>query len=487
VPDLHDLTALEQGELLRRRELGAEELVRHYLDRIQRGNPAVGAVTGVAEERALARARALDAADDRTAPLWGLPLLDKELVRRAGQRTTFGSRLLADHVPDADDELVQHLDAAGAISLGTSAAPEFGLPSYTASLIAPPARSPHALDRGAGGSSGGAAAAVAAGLVPFAPGSDGGGSIRIPAAACGVVGLKPSRGRVPAASGLDRLAGLVVAGPIARTVADAALMLDALVAAAPWPHATRAPVDPPLASGGPHPHSGPLLGAAVRGEGRYQLGVMTASPWQEDVPITIAPEARWALDRAIEGFAALGHGLDDIDLAPEPEYGAHFRTIWKASAAGIPARTEGELALLEPLTRWLVEQGRAMPATELAGALDWLAGFERRVIARLRAVDAVLTPALALTPRPLDWYDPHDAERNFAQQVQYTPWTSFVNVAGLPALVLPVGLTPPDAADPGVPMAVQLIGRPGGEATLLALGAQWERSGRGRMPRPAVW
>ncbi len=487
MPDLHDLTALELGDLLRRREVSAEEVVHHYLRRIERGNAAVGAVTGRAAERALTRARALDAAESRAAALWGLPILDKELVRRAGQRTTFGSRLLADTIAEVDDDLVQHLDAAGAISLGTSAAPEFGLPSYTESRVSPPTRSPYALDRGAGGSSGGAAAAVAAGLVPFAPGSDGGGSIRIPAAACGVVGLKPSRGRVPAASGLDRLAGLVVAGPIARTVADAALMLDALVAAAPWPHATRAPVDPPLASGAPHPSSGPLLGAAVRGEGRYQLGVMTASPWQEDVPISISPEARWAFNRAIDGFAALGHGLDEIDLAPEPEYGRHFRTIWKASAAGIPAHTEGELALLEPLTRWLVEQGRALPATELVGALEWLAAFERRVIERLRTVDAVLTPALAMTPRPLGWYDPHDAERNFAQQVQYTPWTSFVNVAGLPALVLPVGLTPVDADDPGMPMAVQLIGRPGGEATLLSLGAQWERSGRGRLPHPTVW
>lgn len=487
MPDLHEVTALDLGELLRRREVSAEEVVRHFLHRIERGNPLVGALTGVEADRALARARALDTAGERIAPLWGLPIVDKELVRRAGQRTTFGSRLLADSIPTVDDELVQHLDAAGAISLGTSAAPEFGLPSYTESRVAPPTRSPYALDRGAGGSSGGAAAAVAAGLVPFAPGSDGGGSIRIPAAACGVVGLKPSRGRVPASSGLDRLAGLVVAGPIARTVADAALMLDALVAAGPWPHATHAPVDPPLASGGAHPSSGPFLGAAVRGEGRYQLGVMTASPWQEDVPITVAPEARWALERAVEGFAALGHGLDEIDLAPEPDYGRHFRTIWKASAAGIPARTESELALLEPLTRWLVDQGRAMSAVELMGALEWLAGFERRVIERLRGVDAVLTPALAMTPRPLGWFDPLDAERNFAQQVQYTPWTSFVNVAGLPALVLPVGVTPPDAADPGMPMAVQLIGRPGGEATLLSLGAQWERSGRGRIPRPPVW
>lgn len=487
MPDLHHLSALEQGEQLRRGSIGPRELVAHYLARIERHNDAVGALTVVAAERALARADALEGLVARSAPLWGIPFADKELVQRAGQRTTFGSRLRADHIALADDELVRHLDAAGAISLGATAAPEFGLPSYTESRVAPPARTPYDLSRGAGGSSGGAAAAVAAGLLPVAPGSDGGGSIRIPAAACGIVGLKPSRGRVPAGSGLDRLAGLVVPGPLARTVADAALMLDALIAAAPWPFATRAPIDPPLASGREHPNAGPLLGAAVRGEGRYQLGVMTSSPWDTDTDIVIEPEARWALDEAVATFAGLGHGIDELALEPEPDYGAHFRTVWMASAASIPARTPDELALLEPLTAWLVGQGRALRAETLAEALAWLSGFERRVIARLSTVDAVLTPALAMTPRPLGWYDAEDADRNFTQQVQYTPWTSFVNVAGLPALTLPVGLTPPEAAQPGLPMGVQLIGRPGGEATLLALGAQFERRRPGASIHPPQW
>lgn len=485
--ELHHLSALEQGEWLRRGDLTPRTLVEHYLARIERLNPAVGALTVVAAERALARAEELERQGSRSSPLWGIPIADKELVARAGQPTTYGSRLLAENVPTASDELVEHLDAAGAISLGATAAPEFGLPSYTESLVAPPARTPYDLARGAGGSSGGAAAAVAAGLLPVAPGSDGGGSIRIPAAACGLVGLKPSRGRVPAGSGLDRLAGLVVPGPIARTAADAALMLDALIAAAPWPFATRAPVDPPLASGREHPSSGPLLGAAVRGEGRYQLGVTTSSPWETDTELTVSPEARWALEEAIAGFAALGHGIDELTLDPEPDYGRHFRTVWKASAASIPAQSETELALLEPLTAWLVREGRALPAQQLAEALAWLAGFERRLIGQLAGLDAVLTPALALTPRPLGWYDPHDAERNFAQQVQYTPWTSMVNVAGLPAITLPVGLTPDHLPEPGLPMGVQLIGRPGAEATLLALGAQWERARQVSRIHPPQW
>lgn len=485
--ELHHLSAVEQAEWLRSGRISPRELAEHYLTRIELHNNALGALTVINAERALARADALDGLVARSAPLWGIPIADKELVQRAGQRTTFGSRLRAAYVPTTSDELVQQLDAAGAISLGATAAPEFGLSSYTQSRTAPPARTPYDLARGAGGSSGGAAVAVAAGLLPIAPGSDGGGSIRIPAAACGLVGLKPSRGRITAGSGLDSLAGLVVSGPLARTVADAALMLDALVAAAPWPFATRAPSDPPLASGAPHPHSGPLLGAAIRGEGRFHLGVMTSSPWDDYAEIRLEPEASWALDEAVTTFSALGHGIDDIALDSEPDYGRHFRAVWMASAAAIPARTPDELALLEPLTAWLVGQGRALSAESLAESLDWLTGFERRVIRRLSAVDAVLTPALAMTPRPLGWYDADNAERNFEQQVQYTPWTSFVNVAGLPALTLPVGLTPPGAAQPGLPMGVQLIGRPGGEATLLALGAQWERRRQPQRIHPPQW
>ncbi len=480
--ELHHLTALEQGQWLRDGSVSPRELVQHYLDRIERFNGAVGAMTVVEGERALARADALHDLVPRAAPLWGIPLADKELVPRAGQRTTFGSRLFAHHIAEVDDELVQHVDAAGAISLGATAAPEFGLPSYTESLVSPPARNPFDPQRGAGGSSGGAAAAVAAGLLPLAPGSDGGGSIRIPAAACGLVGLKPSRGRIAAGSGLDRLGGLVVPGPIARTVADAALLLDALVAgpggrAATWPFATVAPE-----------HStAPYLAAAIRGEGRFQIGVMTSSPWEGFTELSIAPEARWAFDLALDALDALGHGLDELVLQTEPEYASHFRTLWMASAAGIPAESPDELAQLEPLTSWLVQQGRALSARSLAASLAWLTAFERRLIVQLSTVDAVLTPALAMTPRPLGWYDPHDAERNFAQQVQYTPWTSMINVAGLPAITVPVGLVPDGFDEPGLPMGVQLIGRPGGEATLLSLAAQLERRFGATKIHPPQW
>jgi len=188
--ELHEYTALELHQLLQRREVSPVELAQHYLDRIERLDPGVGAFATVTPEAALERARHVEERVPTAAPLWGLPLADKDLHRRAGVPARFGSRAFADFVPDESDELVRAVDDAGAVSLGKTATPEFGLPSYTEGLVGPPTRNPWDPALGAGGSSGGAAAAVAAGMLPFAPGTDGGGSIRIPAAACGLVGVK---------------------------------------------------------------------------------------------------------------------------------------------------------------------------------------------------------------------------------------------------------------------------------------------------------
>jgi amidase len=469
--ELHHLSAQEQWDWLHRGEITPLELVNHYLERIARLNDELGAFTTVTADAARARAGALAETVPKTAALWGLPIGDKDLVRRAGVRTTFGSRLFAEFVPVVSDELVQVLDAAGAISLGKTNAPEFGMPSYTESLVAPPARNPWALTLGAGGSSGGAAVAVSAGLLPVAPGSDGGGSIRIPAAATGLVGLKPGRGLVPSGSGLTSLAGLVTTGPIARGVSDAAMLLDAMIAGSDYRFAVRSPGW----------DRGPLLGAAMRGEGRFQLGVMTTSPWDDAYEITVSAEARAALDFAIAELSAVGHGIEEIALEPDASYAPAFRTVWQAGASDLPAEGE-QLELLEPLTRWLVERGRALPARELVTALATLTTFERSIIRQFAAFDAVLTPALALTPRPIGWYSSDDPELNFAQQVQYTPFTSFANVTGLPAITLPVHQT-----EAGIPMGVQLVGRPGGEATLLSIGAQLERRIGWQHRHPAAW
>lgn len=466
--ELHHLTANEQLDWLRRGEIAPGELVEHYLARIERLDAGLGAFVTVTAEAARARADEI-AVLSRALPIWGMPLADKDLVARAGVPTRYGSRVRADLVPEISDELALAVDAAGAVSLGKTSTPEFGFPSYTEPAAGPIARNPYDTALGAGGSSGGAAVAVAAGLLPFAPGSDGGGSIRIPAAATGLVGLKPSRGRIPALSGLASLAGLVTAGTIARTVADAALLLDAL--AGPSPFATA----PPTWDGGA------FLNAAVRGEGRFTIGITRDSPWATAYDLALDPAAEEALQVAIRELGAVGHGVEEFVIEPEPEYPEAFRAIWQAGAAALPL-DDVALAGVEPLTRWLVETGRRLSARRLAEALAWLAGFERRFIARVATVDAVLTPAMALTPRPIGWYDAEDGERNFAQQVLYTPYTSMVNVSGLPAIVLPVHVTPD-----GLPMGVQLIGRPGREDVLLAIGAQLERRLGWARRHPPMW
>jgi len=478
--DLHDLTALAQREALRRGELTSVELVTHYLDRIQRYGPAIGAFVEVTAERALTAAAAIDQGgepSDGARPILGLPFADKDLVARAGVPTRYGSRLMADHVPEVSDPLVDALDAAGGVSLGKTATPEFGTPAYTEPLAGVPARTPWDLTRGAGGSSGGAAAAVAAGLLPFAPGSDGGGSIRIPAAACGLVGLKPSRGRVPTAAGFDFPGGLAVGGPLARNVADVALLLEAMAPAGAEPTWATAP-----------PGDGPYLAAATGREptAPRRIGVTTVSPWSSWYDITISPEAQAALELAIAELEALGHQVEEVPWTPGPEYPDHFRVIWQAGPAALPIPDEA-VGLLEPLTAWLRGEGRRRHAGELAAAIGWLAGFERDTIAAFSGYDAVLTPTLAVPPPVVGYYDAEDGERNFQQQCQVTPWTSFVNVTGLPAIQLPVHWTEATDSRPALPMGVQLIGRPGAETTLLGLGAQLEGVLRWDLRRPPGW
>ena len=234
--EIHDLSAVQLRDALHSGELAARQATDHFLNRIEAENPRLGAFITVTADQARKDA---DAADRLRAlrsrnggalpPLHGMPLAFKDLTDVAGVVTTHGSAALEHKPALADGALPAALRTAGVISLGKTQVPEFGLTAYSENRIAPPSRNPYALSRSSGGSSGGSAAAVAAGLVPFAPGSDGGGSVRIPAAACGLVGLKPGRGLVPAGESSGDPAQLVVAGPLARTAADAALLLDALV------------------------------------------------------------------------------------------------------------------------------------------------------------------------------------------------------------------------------------------------------------------
>lgn len=482
--ELHELTAREQSFLLRTGALRPGELVEHYLSRIEKYNHDLGAFIAQDAEGARARAAALEAAGHphaaptgsftRVAPnsfriespgaepeqiLWGLPLADKDLTERAGLPTTFGSRAFAGHVSARSEELVQTLDAAGAVSLGKTNTPEFGQHGFTENLVAGPTRNPYNTALHAGGSSGGAAAAVAARLLPFAPGSDGGGSIRIPAAATGLVGVKPSRGRVPGGSAIGSVGGLAVAGPLARTVGDAALLLEGMIGTPdPARYALRAPELAP----------GALLHAADNPQGRFRIAVLRDSPWADDYEIGLDAAGERSFAEGIEHLRALGHVLEEIPLLRSEGYSAAFRVLWRMFPAAVPLGPGGE-ALLEPVTAALRERGRHVPALDLMGALGFFARFERDVIEQFSGYDAVLTPALGQSPRPVGFYDLEDPDESFRQQVLYSPWTSFVNVAGLPAVSLPVSVD-----EQGLPSAIQLIGRPGDEPTLLRLGAQLE-------------
>lgn len=454
------LTALQLVQLRRDGELSAREVVHSALDSIAELNPVVNALVTVTAEAALSRAARMDEGDIDPGILWGLPFADKDLTDRAGVRTGAGSQTRTDApVARHNDALPQELDNAGGISVGKSAVCEFGLTSYTHSLVFPDTLNPYSLAHGAGGSSGGAAAAVASQMLPFAPGSDGGGSVRIPAWTCGVVGMKPSRGLLPAGTGFDSLGGLVVPGSLAPSVPDAALLLDAMRGSGPTFRATRQPPGPPS-----------FVDAAAREPGALRIGVTTVSPWDDWMESDRHPEALGALALAQAVAQSCGHDVVELDWHPMPGYAEAFYTLWQASAVSldIPAHRRD---LLEPMTRYLIERGEALGARELARALTFLQRFETATIKAFSAVDVVLTPGLATLPPESGFYATDDPEKNFRQQVAVTPFSSFVNVCGLPALALPVGLSVA-----GLPLGVQLIGSPGGDAQILSLGAQLERA-----------
>jgi amidase len=371
--------------------------------------------------------------------------------------TRLGSRAFADWVPDYDDNVVTLLRAAGTISLGKTATPELGLPCYTETDLGPPARTPWDTTRLAGGSSGGAGAAVASGIIAIAQGSDGGGSVRIPASVCGLVGLKTSRGRVSKGPMDVDSSRLGVYGPLARTVRDAAAFLDAVAG----PQVGDPDPLPPL------PPGESFLGWCDREPGRLRIGRYLRSP----IGAELDPQVRAAWEQASTLLAGLGHEVQDV-AAPIPhEAVTAFEAVWAVSAAVAPVPAERE-ELLRPLTRHLRERGRAVSGAEYAHAIGTLNLLARRGITATAHLDAVLTPTLALLPRPVGWFvgQDDDPAADFERQKAFTPYTAIYNTTGQPAISLPLY-----TSDEGLPIGMMLIGRPGGEAPLLSLAAQCAR------------
>jgi amidase len=470
MPELHDLTALEQAAAVRRREVSSLELIEHCIDRIARVDGDVGAFVTLTLEAARDQARDADravAAGDDLPPLHGVPTAVKDLNLTEGVPTQFGSRVMQGFVPTLSDVTVQRLRAAGTISLGKTATPEFGLPCYTETDVGPPARTPWDLTCSAGGSSGGAGAAVAAGLVPVAQGSDGGGSIRIPASVCGLVGLKPARGRISNGPLLGDITGLPTNGALTRTVEDAAALLDALAGPS---------------TGDPHwapPPAEPFLSAARQEPGRLRIGRYSTTVL---AGVEVHPHVLEAWEAASALLVELGH--DVVEVAPPfgPELRAEFEVLWSVSAAGVPVdpAREGEL---RPLTRWLRELGRGTSAPRFTGALAALQLGTRRAVAATAHCDAVLVPTLAQPPAPLGWFTADaDPREEFDRMAAWTPFTAAYNTTGQPAISLPLHVSPD-----GLPIGVMLVGRPADEATLLRLSAQLEQARPWRDRHPPLW
>lgn len=460
---LHDLTALEQGAAVRSGETCAAELVEHYAERIGRLDAQVGAFVTLT----LVAARAQAAAPLPAGPLAGVPIGIKDLNLTEGVLTQLGSRAYAGYVPQVSDHVVTKLRDAGTISLGKTSTPEIGLPCYTETDIGPPARNPWDLSLSAGGSSGGAGAAVAAGLLPFAQGSDGGGSLRIPGSVNGLVGLKVARGRISSGPALGDLTGLSWNGPLARTVRDTAALLD--VMAGPMP-------------GDPHwapPPAQSFLSACERPPGRLRVA-RTCDTAQGDIPVH--PHVVQAYDAAAALLASLGHEVEDVALPYGRELVPSFEVLWAVSAAGAPVAPESE-HLLRPLTRWLRERGRAALATEFSGAVATLQSATRRGLTALAAYDVLLTPTLAQPPAPVGWFDESgDPAQEFERMKRWTPFTAIFNMTGQPAVSLPLHTSPA-----GLPIGVMLVGRPADEVTLLSLSAQVEAAQPWADRHPALW
>lgn len=462
--DLHDLTALEQGELIRKGEVSSLEVVEHYLDRIARLDDVGAFVTTTPDQ---ARERAAAPVEGGGGPLRGVPTAIKDLNLTAGVRTTFGSAAFRDFVPEVSDAVTLAVEAAGMVSLGKTNTPEFGSPCYTEPDVAPPAVTPWDRTRMAGGSSGGAAAAVAAGLVPVAHGSDGGGSIRIPASCCGLVGLKPSRGRISGHPMYGDPVGLATGGSIARTVRDAAALLDVL--------AGRRVGDPAWAP----PPSGPFLDACDREPGRLRIARFV-EPVIADVPLD--PECVAAYEAASALLESLGHEVSDVPVPLPPEAVPVFETCWSVLTALSVVPPEQE-PLLRPLTRWLSERGRAVSGPEFGLAIGAMRRFAAQALADLAPYDAVLTPTLAAPPLPVGALrDDDDPAADFEAQKAFTPWTSAWNVTGMPAVSLPLHWTPS-----GLPVGVMLAARPAEEELLLSLAAQVEAAAPWHDRRPPGW
>lgn len=476
--DLLTRPALELAGMVRQGEVSSRELVEASLRRIDEREPAINAFTHVAHESALAQAEGVRPGDER--PFAGVPIAVKDNRPVVGMPLTMCSDLFADFTPRRDAFLVRRLREAGFVIVGKTALPEMGILPTTESRRFGPTRNPWAPDRTPGGSSGGSAAAVAAGMVPIAHGNDGGGSTRIPASCCGLVGLKGARGRVSVGPDAGD-AFLVSDGVLTRTVADTAAALDVL-----------AGYEPGDATWAPDPEE-PFAVAATRDPGTLRVGLALNPPLEG---ATLDPVCERAARDAGVLLESLGHRVEEIDPPwSNRDVLAEFTRMWApliSTTVFIGGRIRGgdpTEADVEPLTWALWENAHAHTALDFVAAEGRIKLLARNVVAFLASYDVVLTPALARPPIPIGEVhgrggpgeDPWD---HFRRSGLFTPYTAIFNVTGLPAISLPLYQT-----DDGLPLAVQLAARPLRDDVLISLAAQLEQSiawAERRPPEPAA-
>jgi amidase len=458
--DLMFRPATELAGMVRSGEISSRELVEISLARIEQLNPQLNAFVEIDGERALAAAEQIKAGDPR--PFAGVPIAIKNNRPVAGYRLTIGCSLMAEHIADYDHNITRRLKEAGFVIVGTTTLPEYGILPVSEARLFGATRNPWDLERTPGGSSGGAAAAVASGMIPVAHGNDGGGSIRIPAACCGLVGLKPARGRVSAAPELGD-SSLGIDGVLTRTVADTAAILDVLAGYEPG-DATWAPPPPE-----------PFALASTREPRKLRIATTTLPPVAGAV---VDPVCAQAVADAGELLRSLGHEVEQVDLPWQIDgiselFGGVFsvHVALQIAYSGVIGGREPTADDMEPMSWAIYQMTQGLNALQGMTLEIQLQAFTRQLVALLQPYDALLTPALAERPLPLGTLDTAapDPMSTFTRSGLFTPFTPVFNASGQPGISLPLY-----QGEDGLPLAVQIVGRPAGEAALLALASQIE-------------
>ncbi|TFV67849.1 UNVERIFIED_ORG: amidase [Bacillus sp. AZ43] len=467
--DLCARPATELAALLRNREISARELLDAHLDRIERLDPVVNAVVTVDADGARAAADAADAAlvaGDPVGALHGLPVAHKDTHATGGMRTTWGSPLHADTVPLRDELVVARLRAAGAIRVGKTNVPEFAAGSHTFNPLFGATHNPYRHGLSAGGSSGGAAAALAAGFVPLAEGSDMGGSLRNPAAFCNVVGLRPTPGRVPTWPAPMAWSQLSVQGPMGRTVADVALQLSVL--AGPDPRVPIALSDDPAGFAAPLPET--LAGLRVA--------------WAPTLggQVTVDPAITDVLAPSVAVFESLGATVEEAcpDLSGADEvFGTLRAWLFDASFSDLARRHPDKV---KESIRWNAELGAKLTGADLARAEQLHTKLYERMVAFFDTYDVLLAPTTQVLPFPVEIEYP--TEIAGVHQENYLEWMrscTVISATGCPALSVPGGFTPD-----GLPVGLQVIGAPRADRRVLEVGHAFEQATRFGERRPAL-